>query len=187
MAADSQATVGQFKFLNVVKIFKEENYIMAFCGAIDEGQLFKSVLDEELKAKDCRISKGFGALVWWNDGSFEEYYDSLVGIPFQGKFTAMGSGLEIAMAAMECGKSASEAVAIAKKYDITTGGKIIAFSWDKLKGKKKKNGKLPGNHIQEPVCEVSTGGEQEGRVGGDSQEVHGLSPKTNRKIWLRTD
>lgn len=187
MAADSQATSGALKALNATKIFKEEHYIMAFSGSIDEGYMFKAVLDDELKAKDCSISKDFCSMVWWDTGDYEEYFDGLVAIPFDGKFNAMGSGAAIALAAMDCGKTASEAIAIAKKYDIYTGGRVIAFSWEKqAKGKRKKNEQLRTSNIQEPVCEIPPGAEPQRELGRDSKEIHGLHSKASSKVRFRT-
>jgi len=42
----------------------------------------------------------------------------------QGSFYSIGSGRKFALAAMECGKSPREAVEIAIKYDIYSGGEI---------------------------------------------------------------
>ena len=40
------------------------------------------------------------------------------------KYAAVGSGAVFAIAAMDCGKSAVEAIRIAKKRDVNTGGRI---------------------------------------------------------------
>ena len=142
MAADSQATYNSSLMFEVTKIFKTEEYIFAFAGGIDDGYQYKSILDGEMKIKDANISKDFNALVWYSDGRVEEIFSSLFPVPFTGKFTSIGSGMPYAMAAMSCGKTAREAVEVAKKLDCNTGGKIVSYSWDKIKqkkGKKKKN------------------------------------------------
>lgn len=189
MAADSQATNGTL-ILSSTKIFKADNYIMAFTGSIDEGYMFKAILDEEIKTKDCRFTKGFCGLVWQEDGTIEEYFDTMVPVPVEEKYCTAGSGSEIALAALMCGKSAREAVELAKKLDIYTGGKVISYSWKEpvgRKGKKKKNEQLRASDIQESVREIPAIGEPEGGMGGDSKEVHRLHPKTSRKVWLRTN
>lgn len=141
MAADSQSTLNGSIPNGVIKIFKEEDYILAFCGSIDEGYMFKAVMADELKAKDCRFTKDFSAMVWTSDGEMTEWYDSIIPVPVCDKYVAMGSGAGAALAAMYAGKTAREAVEIAKKVDVFTGGKVISYSWDviKKKGKKKKN------------------------------------------------
>ncbi|SRR5258708_18354719 len=167
MAADSQSTYNGSLVNNTIKIFQGINYIMAFCGAIDEGYAFKAVLEGEMKNKDASISKDFGALVWWDTGVIEEYYDSLIPVPVIDKYSAMGTGAAVALTAMHCGKTAREAIEMAKKFDAFTSGKVISFSWTNVKKgkKKKKNEQLPADHIQEPVCEIPGGTESSGGLG----------------------
>jgi hypothetical protein len=185
LAADSQAT-SEGLVSYTVKIFKGDNYIMAYAGPIDEGYAFKAIMEGEAKAKDMSISKNFAALVWWDTGEIEEWYSSMIPVPVIDKYASLGSGSAIALAAMYSGATAKEAVELAKKLDAFTGGKIISYGWDKVKkGKKKKNEQLPASDLQEPLREVSGGPEQAGGLGGDSQKVHGLSPKTKRKVWTQ--
>lgn len=181
LAADSQFTDGNLKG-TTVKIFQTDEYIMAFSGALDEGYQFKMILDDELKAKDCKFSKGFGALVWTSDGEITEWFDTMVPVPVYEKYAALGSGTAVALAAMHSGKTAREAVEIAKKLDVYTGGKVISYSWDPIKkDKKKKNEQLSKRHLQKPVLEVSGAGEPKGDLGGDSSPVHDLhKPQSGR-------
>lgn len=184
MAADSQSTLNGSIPNGVIKIFKEEDYILAFCGSIDEGYMFKAVMADELKAKDCRFTKDFSAMVWTSDGEMTEWYDSIIPVPVCDKYVAMGSGAGAALAAMYAGKTAREAVEIAKKVDVFTGGKVISYSWDviKKKGKKKKNDEsLSKCYLQEPLREVSGTAESTGGLGGDSSPVHGVPSKASRQ------
>lgn len=48
------------------------------------------------------------------------------------RFVALGSGRKAALAAMYCGKSAKDAVAIAAKVDPYTGGRIVSIALDDL-------------------------------------------------------
>lgn len=172
MAADSQLTQNGL-VTHTVKIWKGSNFILAVCGAIDEGYAFKAVLEGEMKEKNAAISKDFAAMVWWDSGEIEEYYNTMVPVPVYGKYNAMGSGAPVALAAMHAGKSAREAVELAKKLDAYTGGKVVSYSWDKVKkGKKKKNEPVPTDHLQVEVREVSGGGEPSGRVGGNRKTVY---------------
>jgi hypothetical protein len=185
LAADSQATSENIKF-SCTKIHKGANYIMAHAGSLDEGYAFKAILEGEAKNKDVSLSKGFCAIVWWDTGEAEEYYDTLIPIPIEEKYTAMGTGAGMALAAMYCGKSAKEAVEVAKKFDIFSGGKVVAYSWDtKKKGKKKKNESLSTSDIQEPVREISRQGEPQGGMVGDCTTVSDVLRKAVKVTRLR--
>lgn len=155
-------------FDNIVKIYKTDEYIVAFAGSLDNGIQYKDILNGELKIKDANIGKDFSALVWYSDGRVEEIYDTLYPIPVTWKYSALGTGAPFAMAAMLCGKTAREAVEIAKKLDCQTGGKIISYSWDEpkqTKGKKKKNESTKSDNLQEQVREVPGDGKPQGRMG----------------------
>lgn len=54
--------------------------------------------------------------VWDQEGQFE---------PIRQKFWAVGCGTELAIGAMEMGATAAQAVAVAIKYNVHCGGKII--------------------------------------------------------------
>ena len=51
----------------------------------------------------------------------------------QKEFWAIGSGAKCAMVAMECGKTAEQAVRLAIKYDLYSGGRIQTMRLDQLK------------------------------------------------------
>ena len=63
------------------------------------------------------------ALVVYPDGVVREL-DGAGWIEVKAKYYAIGSGSTAAMVAMECGKSAADAVRIAMKFDNNTGGKV---------------------------------------------------------------
>lgn len=58
------------------------------------------------------------------DGSIYLYDKNCVGIKWTGNYFALGSGGNFALGAVLAGKTAKEAVEIAKKLDINSGGKI---------------------------------------------------------------
>ena len=187
LAADSQVTQNSHIITHGTKIFKTDDYILAFCGSFDEGYAFKDVIEGEIKMKDISFGKDFTAVVWYSHGEIFEYYDTGLPIPITEKFAAYGSGASIALTAMVCGKTAHEAIELAKKLDIYTGGKVISYGWEPTKkGKKKKNGQLSTSNIQEQVREIPAGTEQAGGMGRDSQEIHGLPAKTSRIFRFRT-
>lgn len=183
LAADSQATQDSHIATYTVKIFKTDTYIMAFTGPIDEGYLFKLILDEEIKAKDCKFSNSFCGIVWTDDGELTEWYGSMIPVPTYDKYLAWGSGAEIALAAMHSGKSAREAVELAKKLDIYTGGKVISYSWNEVKKRKKnKNESVSISNPSVEIREVSGGQESSGDIRGDSGSIHDVSAKTKLKV-----
>jgi len=47
-------------------------------------------------------------------------------------YLAIGSGMDAAIAAMHCGLSAEESVAVASKVDVHTGGEVTAFHYSEL-------------------------------------------------------
>ena len=54
---------------------------------------------------------------------------------------AIGSGASFAIAAMECGASAKQAIDVAKKYDVFSGGATKAYSFNVKPVKKAKEKK----------------------------------------------
>jgi ATP-dependent protease HslVU (ClpYQ) peptidase subunit len=52
------------------------------------------------------------------------------------RFVAIGSGRQAALAAMHCGKSAKDAVEVAKKVDPYTGGRVVSICLDDLARKR---------------------------------------------------
>lgn len=61
---------------------------------------------------------------WHEAAKVTVYTDTLVPVPVNLPFYAIGSGSQYAMAAMHCGKNAAEAVGVAMVYDYQTGGSI---------------------------------------------------------------
>jgi ATP-dependent protease HslVU (ClpYQ) peptidase subunit len=55
--------------------------------------------------------------------------DPLKWIKIKSQFYAIGSGANIAMGALACGKTPQEAVKLASKYDSYTGMGIKSYSW----------------------------------------------------------
>ena len=108
---------------------KNINGIVMFgCG---ESALIKTMMqDISLEAKECGIvncDSNVWALV---DGVIHEYYVregvymyNVVDYPY-----SIGSGSAFALAAMDHGKTASEAVEYAKERDIYTGGKVRTYN-----------------------------------------------------------
>lgn len=61
------------------------------------------------------------------DGTMMRFEGSPYPLPIMEKFSAIGSGGRVAMAAMEMGADAVRAVEIAKKYDLETNGELTVI------------------------------------------------------------
>ena len=142
IAADSQDTYNDMKTLSSQKLFRIDwddgtADILATAGHGSAGMVFiewyegNPELDIDpqeykLAINDTNLvdwDDDFHILVWNDDGLFEvdRYYKmSKVDEPF----FAVGSGACAALGAMHMGATAKEAVEIAKKIDLYTGGKV---------------------------------------------------------------
>lgn len=135
MAADSQATVGNC-ITRTTKLYVKKAgrkpCLLGFCGDVTNARTFidwygsGKALPDVLRTAPGE-DEGFEVLVWdgqklWvvcNDGRPVEVEDP---------YYAIGSGAPFALAAMDCGKSAKEAVRIACKRDIYSSAPIVAKS-----------------------------------------------------------
>jgi len=70
----------------------------------------------------------FHMLVAWPSGIVTDVDKRLQRIDLDGEFFASGSGYEIALGAMAMGATARQAVEIASRFDIYTGGRISTLS-----------------------------------------------------------
>lgn len=68
------------------------------------------------------------------DGAVLRYEQTPYPVKFEAEMYADGSGMAYAIAAMECGKTAAEAVAIACKYDPACGNGIDVLTFDVIGG-----------------------------------------------------
>lgn len=83
--------------------------------------------DQKLERPEFTDDCSFTALVLHRTGMFV-YFNSTFGSRVTDKFFAFGSGGMAAKAAMLCGKTPAEAVAIAIKCDKNSGGPVRNFS-----------------------------------------------------------
>jgi len=141
MACDSQVSTGYTRsMLPYEKVILHEEVYYGFagdCHSIDVVKLYiqgEVTLDDipdhfnvvylslpkKGKPQQCRIHRGFKS--------------SFVLPPYY----AIGSGSEFALVAMSCGKSATEAVKEAIKWDCFSGGKVKSYSF-KENSKKEKS------------------------------------------------
>jgi ATP-dependent protease HslVU (ClpYQ) peptidase subunit len=137
MAADSLGTRGDIRVDGSQKIQRLPNAIIAFSGNISDGLLFvdwwrRGCLRDHppvFRPNGLRDGQGpdFHALVLTADG-VSRWWEDLAPEPVLDEFFAIGSGAAAATAAMHMGASAAEAVRIAIKVDIYTGGEVICMA-----------------------------------------------------------
>lgn len=138
LAADSQVTFGgdasgaikgtcQKLFRKTIKSGrKTRTVILATAGESSPGMVFVDWYGTGGARPDLLKDTDFTCLVLEPDGLYE--VDSLCRPErILAPFYAIGSGAKAALAAMHCGKSAREAVAIAAKLDPYTGGRIVSM------------------------------------------------------------
>lgn len=108
---------------NCKKIFKVGASYIGIAGDVSEGLLFLRWRKDMTKEKP-ELTDAFDALEI-KDGIAYQWDKYLILLEL-GKTAAIGSGCQFAIAAMECGKTAKEAIEVAKKFDSGTGGKVKA-------------------------------------------------------------
>jgi ATP-dependent protease HslVU (ClpYQ) peptidase subunit len=124
IATDSQVTDGAFVFGSMQKLYYlKGGAIVALCGSLS---LYSAVVDWLDGGVKPEIKEGdnLNGIIVHPDGTFFEISSQLrifeTCIPWAG-----GSGQNIALAAMRCGKNAAEAVALACEMDIYSGGPVV--------------------------------------------------------------
>ena len=122
LSSDSQMTGGFIEQMDMVKIFQLEDCIVGIAGGVAEAMVFVDWLKSETKDEKPELGDIFDALVMYKNKVIW-YGGRLVPVKV-GALNAIGSGADHAMGAMMAGATPKEAVAIAKKLDPHTGGKI---------------------------------------------------------------
>lgn len=130
MACDTRVTCGSSCYNTDTKIYENDAYVIGVAGDAGVGTML-------IEGPDIRQPRNydfdFEALVFAKNPrklykvAFYKSWDCAISsvIPVADKFSAVGSGSPYALAAMECEYSAYRAVAVASKFDMNTGGKII--------------------------------------------------------------
>lgn len=123
MAADSLAVSSNRKF-RTRKLYRVRSALLAVAGLMDNALMFVHWYD--LGANLDNRPHGFdgSALVLGDNGIFR-YEGNCYPIPVIDEFAAIGSGGDIALAAMRLGKSPAEAVALACEIDLHTGPPVV--------------------------------------------------------------
>jgi hypothetical protein len=143
MASDSQGNdsgIGRCKLQKLFrKTIKKKEHLIGVCGFYEAALMFLDWYGTQRQDLFDRLNKlgesdDFGALIWTGrkllytdrfmrlNESHEDYY-------------AMGSGAAHAITALDCGKSAVQAIQFAIKRDINSGGRIQSITLGAPSGK----------------------------------------------------
>jgi hypothetical protein len=141
LACDSQSTGSHTKYHSAVpKIMysKTRHATIAAAGDVSvTAPIKKFFMSTDKPLSEYKIPAtardgSFGILIIYDDGTAEIYLANLTDpAPVDAPF-ALGSGEDFAMAAMLCGKTAAEAVEIAKQLDLYTGGHVSVLQAPKV-------------------------------------------------------
>lgn len=129
MACDTRVA-GDHIYNTDTKIYENDTYVIGVAGDAAVGTM---LIDCPYILQARPYDFDFEALVFVKDTekvykvAFYKSWDCALSsvIPIADSFAAVGSGAPYALAAMECGYSAHGGVAVASKFDVNTGGKII--------------------------------------------------------------
>lgn len=141
LAADTQTTSGNIRAGTVAKIRRAGPFLIAISGALSLCEAWASWvcsgMDPEREPERVfghgsgnESERAYGTIFLGGEAYvfFEPSGSHICYAPF----TADGSGRELAIGAMEMGATAVEAVQVAAKHDIATGGPIQVYSMDKV-------------------------------------------------------
>lgn len=121
MAADSRFT-GTF-IETGKKMFRRDKAIIGVAGTVTQALVFVDWYFDRKKRQPSLADEGEWAALVLTKGGVEYWDNSLRPVLCEG-YTAIGSGSPFAMTAMDCGKTAKQAVQMAAKRDPYTGGTI---------------------------------------------------------------
>lgn len=129
LAADSLATCGTLRS-KVVKIVRSASgFLCAGAGEFSAVVPWLRWVEGGLVPDDRPGELGSKATVIIVDprGRAHTLEGAPVRVPVLDKFWALGTGAELAMGAMAMGADAAQAVRIAAKFDVHTGGRVVAM------------------------------------------------------------
>lgn len=142
LAGDTMMTRGDEKSIGVQKVFKSKHFLIGFAGGYSSiVPLLHWVDNYEMSGQDSpnnmhrtwdavtHLGSDYHVLFVTRAGVLWTGTESSPPVCLPNKFDASGSGSEFATGAMAAGASAVEAVRIASKYDIYTGGPVIKVSF----------------------------------------------------------
>lgn len=133
MAGDGQASAsGTIVSINSRKVHRLKcGRLYGTCGDAANVQAHRRWLENGCEGDAPKLNGDFGFIILSRDGTVQQGGSD--GIPVETAApTALGSGMDLAIGAMDAGKSAAEAVAIAAGRDPNTGGVITELELEPL-------------------------------------------------------
>lgn len=135
IASDLQAThSGGLKFKLKTKILEfsqpliwPTKFYLGLCGDLDSFSDVISYLTDPTDFKRAPRGTGGDFLVLTGDKKLFTFKSPAKWMAIDSPFYAVGTGMNYAMSAMDCGKTALQAVKVASKYDIYTGMGFKSF------------------------------------------------------------
>lgn len=124
LAADSQTTSGDSIAMYANKLIRVKNGWLTGCGTLRDIYKLKDYIEGKLKEVPTDLDMTCFHLTKRSFIRYEADGYPMPMVNFKNLKTATGTGWEWAMAAMDMGKNAIEAVEYAREKDIYTGGKI---------------------------------------------------------------
>lgn len=110
----------------VRKVFLlDDGRLFGFAGSTQDGMAALNYMNGNQKEKPSLDEDFCGIVI--KDKECYGLECKLIPMPVEEKHYAIGSGREIALTAMYLGKTANEAVEIAKLFDVSTGGTVVSI------------------------------------------------------------
>ena len=130
MASDTAVTGFNTNLGEIKKLYRIGDSIFGAAGAITDCISFLdahrtgTINDLELDNADI-----FSALELTKDGEVYTWTGSVMRLPIERDYHAVGSGMEFALGAMSAGADADEAVICASELDVNTRQPIQVMTW----------------------------------------------------------
>lgn len=135
MAGDSRGNDVNIGNIIIPKVFRKKikgkTYLFGVAGYWEAALMFiewYKTRDKELKERLMKLTSesSFDVLIW--DGARLMYGDEFMYLTeLTEPYYALGSGAAYAITAMDCGKSARQAVQMAMKRDPHTAGRVVSM------------------------------------------------------------
>lgn len=123
LAGDTQTSLFNDRYVKVRTL--SDGRLYGACGELQDMIAVRQWL--EFSGDKPKVEDGFACIVI-AAGECLHYENKLVAMPVAHPHFAVGSGRDFAMAAMQLGKSAAEAITVAHALDIHTGAEVVEIA-----------------------------------------------------------
>lgn len=116
----------------VEKLFRHQDILMGIAGSYVEGSAFVLWVKSGMSLDawpPCITKDNCTCLMVHKDGRVLRFEGSPYPTPVLEPYTAIGSGTDFVLGAMAHGATAIEAMEIAKKLDVSTGGELTVLQF----------------------------------------------------------